>query len=145
MGDKRENRIKSWEDTLNGSVRELEKTHILARGRGGHQLRNIFRDFPKKKIFSKKKIFPKKKQKKTYILASPPRSRLKNATWGFGVKKVAILGGGEFAVMFCENTFELETKIQLSILFVLMQIILKFLKFFQYLLIYKKKYSFPPK
>ena len=60
MGDKRENRIKSWEDTLNGSVRELEKTHILARGRGGHQLRNIFRDFPKKnnKPFKTKKKLP---------------------------------------------------------------------------------------
>ena len=93
MGDKRENRIKSWEDTLNGSVRELEKTHILARGRGGHQLRNIFRDFPKKIYFPKKNFFQKKTKKNLYSRLPTPVP-LKECHLGFRSKKSGNPWGG---------------------------------------------------
>jgi hypothetical protein len=55
--------------------------------------KNFCRVFPKKKNFSKKKKNNKNKTKKTYILPTPvPPQRTPLGV--FGVKKVAVLGGG---------------------------------------------------
>ena len=65
---------------------------------GVWESQNIFaKIFQKKHFPTKKNFFSKKTNKKTYIFPTPgPAQRMPLGV--FGVKKVAILGGGEFAV-----------------------------------------------